>query len=560
MYVAAAGPDDGFGRVSDCDVEIWLGDGAGAVELVETVAVRGAGANWVYLGVLRVAPAGIATCAGHVQAGAGTCYVWFSGGGAPAAYPLSFPFRAQTVALRPQPVNGNCAALSSLSYRVDAGAGCGGCGECGNQVPAHSGALGPFISAAVLVDGRYICLPDEMDPRHLDMWLGFDQTTSTLRWIGYTLTINGPGFVEGKLKMNFSRAAARRVEDGFKEDVCVASRIDEPPVEVVADAALAKLALSVRHSQVKVGNYLLAAVAAQVEEIRSVVAKVYVGGSCSCWDSKLLLQGLGSCSFTGPVLGGSTGAGIALANSSWTVAADGISAFLELTTLTTSGGAQLCEGVYWVLLESPHFFPRVVRVILGAGGSGSPARATLVRRPCSLCVRVVLEWGSVADGPADLDLRVLDISPQLPPPPAARWRPEGCQDSREVYWASPGPKFGGVSLDVDFTAGFGPETATFAAGVVDGAYHVAVSVYTAGDEADPAVLGGRASVAVYGAGGLLALEAPPLAVWGARAWWVGTLTRTRAGYTYATVGNATAKFDRCQVGEAVDCTTQCSSL
>jgi hypothetical protein len=44
------------------------------------------------------------------------------------------------------------------------------------------------------------------------------------------------------------------------------------------------------HVQVKVGNYLLAAAAGQIEEIWSVVAKVYVGGSFSCWDSKLLLM------------------------------------------------------------------------------------------------------------------------------------------------------------------------------------------------------------------------------------------------------------------------------
>ena len=53
---------------------------------------------------------------------------------------------------------------------------------------------------------------------------------------------------------------------------------------------------------------------------------------------------------------------------------------------------------------------------------------------------------------------------------------------------------------MDFTAGYGPETATFAAGVGDGAYRMAVSVYTGGDEADPSVLGGMASVAVYGVG------------------------------------------------------------
>ena len=89
-------------------------------------------------------------------------------------------------------------------------------------------------------------------------------------------------------------------------------------------------------------------------------------------------QGLGACSFTGPVIGGSTGAGITLVNSSWAVATYSTSAVLELTTLTAGGGAPLCEGVYWVLLESPFFFPRVLWVILGAGGSGTPARATLV--------------------------------------------------------------------------------------------------------------------------------------------------------------------------------------
>jgi hypothetical protein len=239
---------------------------------------------------------------------------------------------------------------------------------------------------------------------------------------------------------------------------------------------------------------------------------------------------------------------------------DGTFAALDLSTLAAGEGAPFCEGVYWVLLESPLFYPRVLRVVLGAGGSGTSAHTTLVRRPCNLCVRVVLEWGAAADGPADLDLRVLNIAPQLPAPPAARWRPEGCQEPNEVYWASSGPKFGGVSLDVDFTDGYGPETVTFADGVTDGAYHVAVSVYTTGDEASPAVLGGRASVAIYVAGGLLALEAPPLAVWGARAWWVGTLTRTRVGYTYVTVGNATAKFDRCQGENTVDCMAKCSSL
>ena len=93
----------------------------------------------------------------------------------------SFPFRAHTVALRPQPVNGGCAALSNLSYRVDASAGSGGlgCGGCGNQVPAYSGILEPFITEAVVVNGSYMCRPDDKDPRYLDVWLGFGQTAST---------------------------------------------------------------------------------------------------------------------------------------------------------------------------------------------------------------------------------------------------------------------------------------------------------------------------------------------------------------------------------------------
>ena len=41
-----------------------------------------------------------------------------------------------------------------------------------------------------------------------------------------------------------------------------------------------------------------------------------------------------------------------------------------------------------------------------------------------------------------------------------------------MYWVRKGPKFGGVSLDVDCVSEYGPETLTFGGGVRSGDYEV----------------------------------------------------------------------------------------
>jgi hypothetical protein len=65
----------------------------------------------------------------------------------------------------------------------------------------------------------------------------FDQSESTSNGIDHALTITGLGFVEEKLKI-FMRGPACWEGGGIEEDVCAASRIDEPAVKVVAGAAL----------------------------------------------------------------------------------------------------------------------------------------------------------------------------------------------------------------------------------------------------------------------------------------------------------------------------------
>ena len=554
VYAATAAFSEAVG---DCDLDVWLGDSSGDVRLVSTVAVRSAAAAWVYLGLLQVwqgrtggACAGLPLARPQVGAGA-ACYRW-QGAGLPVGYPLNFPFRAYAVGLRwPSAAAVACTNVSDLVYRLRASSGSCGCDNCDGAWQLQGSPLGPFLPGVLGWD----CVPDTEDFSYLDVWLGFEQTGAAGS-VGYTLAISGPGILETPLTLDF--AAAK------DEGTCSSTLANAPPAVELALVMPAKLQLVVRHSQVKFDEYMSAANVKAMSDLRAVTMRVYRGGGCSCWDESRQLQVAGPCAFNGSRLGA---VDVPLGSAGWTVTADAGLATLNLTALAGRGNARLCQGVYWVHFLSGSFYPRVVRAVLvgGSGGQDGPARLVLVAT-CSLCMRVVLEWGAPGEGPTDLDLHALNVTPPLAAPPVRRWPPEECEDPYEVYWVpvNVGPKFGGVTLDVDCVNGYGPETLSFPAGVTVGAYQVAVNIYTTGDESDLTTFASDARgvivVSVYNGSGLVARETPPPAVRPFKAWWVGTVTRSRAGYGYASVGAGTAKFDRCQSDRSVDCTATCPSL
>jgi hypothetical protein len=218
----------------------------------------------------------------------------------------------------------------------------------------------------------------------------------------------------------------------------------------------------------------------------------------------------------------------------------------------------LCLDTYWMILDSPVFYAKLVKIPITEIKAQAVINVTMVEKPCTFCIRAVLEWGSENENPADLDFHVLNVAQNE----VGGWKPEGCQDDNEVYWDDQrGPKWGGVSLDVDATAGYGPETVTFAAGVENGQYNLVVNVYTKGvEEADGTFANDpnhRMVVRIYDGTGLIAVALPSSAVRAAgagSAWWVGTVTKAASGYTYRNIGAVVKKTDRCSAD------TVCSSL
>ena len=221
------------------------------------------------------------------------------------------------------------------------------------------------------------------------------------------------------------------------------------------------------------------------------------------------------------------------------------------------GAGGFCAGTYWLYLTSPVFYGQLTQVILDSGQTVANVNMTMVQRVvCLYCIRAVLEWGSVSENPPDLDFHVFNVAENA----VGGWKPEGCQDSNEVYWDDQrGPKWGGVTLDVDATAGYGPETITFASGVVNGQYYLAVNVYTDGVDVPSATFANdphrRIVVYIYDSTGLIAVSVPSDAVRaaGASAWWAGTITKAATGYTYAQVNAPISKMDRCAMGQGSAC-------
>jgi hypothetical protein len=204
---------------------------------------------------------------------------------------------------------------------------------------------------------------------------------------------------------------------------------------------------------------------------------------------------------------------------------------VDLGRIGTGG---FCAGAYWLFLDSPVFYGRLMKITLAPDEPTAVVYGTMVQKSCTFCIRAVLEWGSEHENPADLDFHVLNVAQNE----VGGWKPEGCQDDNEVYWDDQrGPKWGGVSLDVDATAGYGPETVTFAAGVENGQYNLVVNVYTKGvEEADGTFANDpnhRMVVRIYDGTGLIAVALPSSAVRAAgagSAWWVGTVTKATSGY------------------------------
>ena len=165
-------------------------------------------------------------------------------------------------------------------------------------------------------------------------------------------------------------------------------------------------------------------------------------------------------------------------------------------------------------------------------------------------VRAVLSWGA---HPSDLDFHTYkDMEGGETCLTCSDGAARICSQDQPVDYRRK-TSFNGVSLDVDDTSSYGPETITFDDGADDAVYHLVVHVYNQGTS----LRGSEAEVLVSLRGAKLLTIRPTSEVLESSCdvetcvfsrccfWWVGTITKAGAAFNFQPKNAIITKPSRC---------------
>lgn len=173
---------------------------------------------------------------------------------------------------------------------------------------------------------------------------------------------------------------------------------------------------------------------------------------------------VGDANLTGIIIDSQTGLGLANASLYFKKdlnAADYNNA--DYTTITNANGEfslkNAVAGNYKCFVVSEGFFVRIITGIVLVSGENTLETVTLVSAPNEGSYRIVLSWG---ESPEDLDSHLTG--------------PDGSGGRFHMYYSDQDPNEN-VSLDVDDTESYGPETTTIT-NVFNGMYRFSVHNYS----------------------------------------------------------------------------------
>lgn len=228
---------------------------------------------------------------------------------------------------------------------------------------------------------------------------------------------------------------------------------------------------------------------------------------------------VGDANLTGQIINSQTGEGLANAtlyftrnlsatdynNADYIVTTDGNGNF----TLTNA-----ISGNYICFVVSNGYFQRIITGILISSGNNTLDAITLVDAPETGSLRIVLTWGEI---PSDLDSHLTG--------------PEGNGERFHMHYSNQNPNEY-ISLDVDDTDSYGPETTTISA-FFDGMYRFSVHNYTDRYTADggSGIKTSPAKVELYDSNGLIQTFNPPTFTGNGDIWRVFEINVNGSNYT-----------------------------
>jgi hypothetical protein len=101
---------------------------------------------------------------------------------------------------------------------------------------------------------------------------------------------------------------------------------------------------------------------------------LYFGGSCSCWNETLNSQGLGGCACNGYLQNTKS---VHLSTGIVSVSSD---SFQSLMLLNLFGENVFCSGTYWLYLDSPVFYGKLVNFTLTFDEPKAVVNLTMVEK------------------------------------------------------------------------------------------------------------------------------------------------------------------------------------